>query len=281
MEIGNHERLFEKKLCSINHDVRSAMLLSDALGTGDTASQIRKNLLEFIGYEEFPQDIEDDEKIAYLRAIRGVDGLLPQDSSFIDYCRLLETQGFAEGTVLEHPMTRTKQATYWEITPDGERYAQPAAALGIRASNFFGVSMFYTIGKTGAPPKSQSRAAYNTGRILRTLYNKDGEMSERELVETFQMFPSDVKNHCDRLSELRFVKRTVKNIGGGRKAFDALTDLGKGFFEEFLLPIWIACGDSDYMRGEYRNTLTKYLQDVSRMRYEIKNALILLHQSKK
>lgn len=256
----NQERLFERILCSVNHDVRAAMLLTGALGTPDTATQIRKNLISFLGNST----------------------LLPGDASFINYCTILETYGFAESSIATNRAT-TQEVTHWGITQDGVRYAVPAAALSIRASNLFGVSTYHLLGKTGTPPRSKSRAAFNAGRIFKTLYY-EGKIGEREFAELLGMYQSDVRGQCVKFSDLGFVERTfgVYNYRGltGKKAFDMLTVSGEELTEQLILPIWIVSGDRHYRSKEYRTALTEY-SNKGKMRKEIINSLTMLYQKKK
>lgn len=258
--IGSEERLFERIMLSINHDIRSAMLLAGSLSEEhNSATEIRKRLSKFIQGEPFVENIE---------------GLLTEDASFINYCQVLKSNNFVERLDLP-AKTRTGEAAYWAVTRDGYNYAFPAAAHSIRAASLFGVSIFKVLGKTGAPHRSNSRSSYNTAMILLKLY-ESGELSEVYLSKFFQLYPSDLRDHCVKLSGFGFVKRTVK----GHTASDRITGLGNKFIGEFLLPIWVACGDLTYAKGEYRDVLKEYLKDERKMRHDIVDALVFLYRSK-
>lgn len=261
MTTRKQERLFKRIMHSINHDVRSAMLLVGISNVYDSVTQIRKNLLEFIQGEPY---------------VNG-ENLLPNDPSFKEYCEVLELNSFAERRVEPNKISRSEKVTRWMITSDGDNYAVPAAAYSIRAASLFNVSMFKVLGKTGAPPESSSRSPYNTARILLTLCDK-GEMIEHDMREFFQLYKFSLQYHCRKLSEFGFIERDLVSHMSRKKIFDRIINLGKGFVEEFLRPIWHTCGKISYEQDAYRNVLNDYLGDQKRMRHDIVDALFLLSQ---
>ncbi len=208
-------------------------------------------------------EIKDISKIYLNSSVKNLNA-----ATYKDYC----TYTFIPiGAVAEEKIKskgRTYSFSHYKLTPDGEKYAKPIAQFALKTAVEIGISMHEIFGNTATPGETGS--PYNTARILLEL-EKEDNIRNLEIANRLGLDQGVVADQISRLKKIGFCSHesihseitgsskyeraceetpegiawNSTRLGSGKKSVTSLTEKGREFVQEFLIPVHQALKKDD------------------------------------